>query len=186
MIYKKSIKNKFDAAYYNHIEQFYNIGITALHILNRLNYHRFLKKATENKSICLNSFSHKDIIKKTGKYYLTKLDDISVDIQINDLAKFIKMLMYKSSYKWSFFKAKQLIDAYEKINTLDREQLEILLSLIIFLEKFWKLGKKRYIKQKKWDEAKYTKKLKRQLIYIDLQQSFLEEYLKYLEKYYNE
>lgn len=58
-----------------------------------------------------------------------------------------------------------------------------MLSLVIFPHKFWKLGKKRYIKHKRWPETKYMKKLNKIIKYDDMQREFLENYIKYLEQY---
>jgi len=58
-----------------------------------------------------------------------------------------------------------------------------MLALIIFPHKFWKLGKKRYVKYKNWNELKYMHKLNRLLKYNELQQQFIEDYLNYVSNY---
>ena len=103
---------------------------------------------------------------------MTDLDSITIDIHLNDLGNLIRRLMSKRSYKWDFNKAKILIEAYSSINKLDKNELEVMLALIIFPYKFWKLGKKRYIKHKDWDESKYMYKLTRLIRYTPCKINF--------------
>lgn len=49
--------------------------------------------------------------------------------------------MTKKSYQWDFEKTKRIIEAYNSENKLTKEDLEVMLSLVIFPHKFWKLGK---------------------------------------------
>ncbi|MEL7596944.1 MAG: hypothetical protein AAGU01_01940 [Clostridiaceae bacterium] len=91
--------------------------------------------------------------------------------------------MSKSDYKWDFEKAKKIIDGYNSINRLTKEELKVMLALIIFPHKFWKLGRKRYIKHKNWSEQRYNHKLNKVIYNAELQQKFLEDYLHYLEDY---
>jgi len=55
-----------------------------------------------------------------------------------------------------------------------------MLALIIFPHRFWKLGKKRYLKYKNWTEERYIGKLNKLIQYDKLQQKFLENYIEYV------
>lgn len=184
MIVKRKIKNEFDTTYYNNIESFYHRGMIAINSLNTSNYYKLLKLANENKNICYDGFIYKNIIKKDCTYYIMDLYNIIVDTHINDLGKLIKKLMFKNSYQWNFEKAKHLIEAYNSVNKLSKSEIEVMLSLIIFPYKFWKLGKKRYLKHKDWDESKYMRKLEKLIKYDNLQNKFLDDYLTYIENYH--
>jgi CotS family spore coat protein len=119
-------------------------------------------------------------MKRENAYYILNLNGLVIDLQVNDLGKFINRLMFKNSYSWKFDRAKMLIEAYCSINKLDKNELQALLAFIIFPYKFCKLGKKRYVRHKAWDEAKYMRKLGKLTRYNDMQDKFLKEYLKYL------
>lgn len=183
MIIKKKIKNNFDLTYMNNIDKFYERGLITLKILNDSEYYRLSKKAETEHTICHDSFYYQNIIKKGDEYYIIDLDSIIVDLQINDLGKFIRRLMSKSDYKWDFEKAKKIIEGYNSINRLTKEELKVMLALINFPHKFWKLGRKRYIKHKNWSEQRYNHKLNKVIYNAELQQKFLEDYLHYLEDY---
>lgn len=180
IIENKRIKNEFDLTYEKFIDSMYDRGMKAISLLNSSQYYRVIKTGLHNYTICHDSFYYQNIIKKEEKYYLIDLDSIMFDLQINDLGKLIRRLMFKSEYQWDFLKAKQIIEAYSSVNRLAKNELEIMLALIIFPHKFWKLGKKRYSKNKSWNEVKYYHKLLKLIKYDEPEKIFLQDYLKYL------
>ncbi|MBC2581364.1 CotS family spore coat protein [Clostridium sp. DJ247] len=183
MITKKKIKNEFDSAYYSYIEDVYQRGLVALNFLNNSDYYKLSHYADKNKTICNYSFYEQNIIYKDNKFFIVDIDNIAVDLHINNLGKLIRKLMFKKSYQWDFTKAKLLIEAYNSIRKLDKNELSLVLAFIIFPHKFWKLGKKRYIKHKGWDELTYMHKLTRLIKYNNIQNSFLADYMNYMNSY---
>lgn len=180
IILRKRNKDDLDLSYLKHIDSFSNRGLAALSFLNESKYAKLSMKAYEDKTICHDSFYYQNIIKKNNTFYIVDLDSIIIDLQINDLGKLIRRLMFRKAYRWDFNKAKLLIESYTSINLLSKDELEAMLSLIIFPHKFWKLGKKRYVKDKSWNQTKYIHKLNRIIECDVLQQKFLEDYLDYL------
>ncbi|MGH4123916.1 MAG: CotS family spore coat protein [Clostridium sp.] len=183
IIIGKRIKNDFDVLFLEGIDNFYDRGVSAIDILKKSQYYKLSKVANDKKTICHNSFYYKNIIKKEGEYFITDLDGIMIDLQISDLGRLIRRLMFKQSCGWDFNFAKALIEAYNSINRLCKEDLEIMFALIIFPQKFWKLGQRRYIDQKKWSETKYFHKLNRILSYNENQEKFFADYLIFLQEY---
>jgi len=179
-IERKKLRSEFDKLFYEHIDNFIKRGIIALNFLNTSEYYKISKEADKSKTICHDSFYYQNIIKKENEFYIIDLDSIIFDLQINDLGKLIRRLMYKSEYSWDFTKARRIIESYCSVNPLTKGELEVMLALIIYPHKFWKLGKKRYVKCKNWDESKYVHKLLRLINYDEQQEKFLEEYLKFL------
>lgn len=184
IINSKKIKNEFDVLFIENIDNFYNRGMAAINMLNKSQYYKSSKIANEKKVICHNSFYYQNIIKKDGEYFIIDLDSIMIDLQISDLGKLIRRLMFKKVYGWNFNFAKALIEAYNSTNKLSKEDLEIMLALIIFPHKFWKLGKKRYMKQKNWSETKYLHKLNRITSFNETQEQFFHDYLIFLEEHF--
>jgi len=181
IIERKKIKNEFDSAYLSNVDEFIHQGLIALKLLNSSEYYKLSKEANERKTLCHDSFYYQNIIKKENKYYIIDLDSIIIDLHVNDLGKFIRRLMHKSEYKWDFNKAKKIIEAYMTVNPLTKNELEVMLALIIFPHKFWKLGRKRYVKYKSWTEDRYRSKLNRLIRYTELQQQFLQDYIEFVD-----
>ncbi|MBU3189300.1 CotS family spore coat protein [Clostridium bowmanii] len=183
IIINKRIKNEFDVLFLENIDNFYNRGVSAINMLNKSAYYKLSKVANDDKTICHNRFYYQNIVKNDGDYFICDFDSIIIDLQISDLGKLIRRLMFKKNYGWNFDFAKILIEAYNSINRLNKEELEIMFALIIFPNKFWKLGQRRYVKQKKWSESKYLHKLNRIVGYNETQEKFFTDYLLFLEEY---
>ena len=154
MIEHKKLKDDFDIKYLKHIENFYCRGMDALGFLNASEYYKISQTANDKKSITFDSFYYQNIIKAKDGFYMIDIDSI-IDIHVNDAAKLIRRLMFKEEYKWDFNKGELLIEAYNSINKLSKNEIEVILALIIFPHKFWKLGRKRYVKHKNWTQEKY-------------------------------
>lgn len=183
IIENKKIRNQFDTEYISYIDNFYKRGMLAIQLLNNTEYHNLSKEASKCRTICHDSFYYQNVIKKDDMYFIIDLDSIVFDLQINDLGKLIRRLMFKKEYSWDFSKAKELIEAYNSILKLSKNELEVMLALIIFPHKFWKLGKKRYTKHKGWNEEKYLHKLNKLAKCDEMEEAFLQDYLNFLEIY---
>jgi CotS family spore coat protein len=183
IIRNKRLKNEFDLVYYKFIDNYILRSTLAYKILNDSNYYQLSKIALDKRTICHGSGYYETIIKDQEETYILNLNNIVIDLHINDLGRFIRKLMFKNEYQWDFSKAKLLIEAYNSEKRLSKEELEAMLALIIFPNKFCKLGKKRYIKHKNWNEVKYMHKLNRLIKYNELQQQFAEDYLNYVSSY---
>ena len=183
IIESKRLKNEFDIAYYQCIEDNIKRGITTLDLLKASEYSNISREALDKKTLCHDSFYYQNVLKKDGEYFLVDLDSIIIDLHVKDLGKMIRRLMFKNEYRWDFSKAQQFIEAYNEDNKLSKAELEIMLALIVFPHKFWKLGRKRYDKHKNWTEFKYMHKLDSLLKYNELQEIFLKDYLNYLTYY---
>lgn len=183
IIEKKIIKHDFDKAFLSYIDSFYQRGLTALNFLNRSKYYSISRSARNKHTICHDSFYYQNILKDGDKYYIIDLDSIIIDLQVNDLGKFIRRLMYRKEFSWDFEVARQIIEAYRKINEVSYHELEIMLALIVFPHKFWKLGKKRYFKNKHWSEQKYIHKLDKIIMFNEAQDLFLRDYMLYIQNF---
>ncbi|TDT61519.1 CotS family spore coat protein [Fonticella tunisiensis] len=180
LIERKKVQTSFDIDYYSYIEKFKSSMDTAIDLLKKSNYMIVSSRAKNEKCICHDSFYYQNILfDPNNNVYLIDLDSTIYDIHVYDLAKFIRRILYKKIYCWNFEIARKLIDVYCSVNPLSIEDYEILLAFIIFPHKYWKLGRKRYIKKKKWSEDKYLKKLRKLVRYIDRQQHFINCFIDY-------
>lgn len=178
-IAEKRLKTDFDNSYFSYIDAFYERGLLALKELNSSSYFKLSKDKAACK-LCHDSFYYQNILKKDDKYYLIDLDSIILDLQIVDLAKLLRRLMAKKEYKYNFSFAKEIIDAYSEVRSLSKSDLEIMFCIIIFPHKFWKLGRKRYVKHKSWAEDKFAHKLTTLINYYEEEKNFINDYMEYL------
>ncbi|HBF76272.1 MAG TPA: CotS family spore coat protein [Clostridiaceae bacterium] len=185
--YKRIISNKkiltsFDKLYLRYIDDFNHHLNLSIELLMKSNYLSMRDSVMTKHTICHDSYYYQNIlVDSNGKLYIIDLESILYDVHVYDIAKFIRRIMYKKSYAWNFNYVKELIYEYDKISKLTKEDLEVLLAFLIVPHKFWKLGKKRYVKKKKWSEDKYLKKLYKYIKYIDKKNEFIKIYCDFYE-----
>ncbi|URZ16279.1 CotS family spore coat protein [Clostridium felsineum] len=179
----KKIKNKFDFMYEDLIDTYYDRGLFSIKILNESSYFNIMKNFNFKKTVCHNSFYYQNIIKNKDMYYIIDLNSIIIDLPITDLGKMIRRLMSKNEYMWDFEKAKTIIEGYNSVNKLSKDDIEIMLALIVFPHKFWKLGNKRYVKHKNWSENKYINRLDKIVSNNKYENNFIQNYINYSVEY---
>lgn len=180
IIESKKIKSAFDVEYKDSIDHFYKLGLLSLDLLNKSDYHSCLKKAKAEYSICINDFYHQNtLIDNQDSIYLTGLESAVIDIRMYSLGKLIRKVLFKEEYSWSFDVLRTLLECYNSVLPISKEELKILLSVIVFPKKYWKIGRKRYDKHKLWSEDKYLKKLNKQVINLALEQSLIIDFVEF-------
>lgn len=180
IINNKKVKTTFDLNYISLIDEYAEKINKAITLLDDSSYVDISTKANIGRSICHDSFYYQNIlVKNNNKLYIIDLDSSLYDLNIYDLAKFVRRIMHRNNYGWNFDYAKELIESYSNINPLSGEELEILLSFIVFPHKFCKLGKKRYVGRKTWPETKYIKKLNKIIKYKEIEEDFTAKYASY-------
>jgi len=168
------IKSEFDYMYRNYISSFANEARLATAILRQCNYDMLQEFQKNELYICHDSFYYQNVlIDKQNKMYIVDLESCCYNLPMSDLGKFLRRVLSKSKYKWDFDICRKIIESYCKIRPISKDEYILLLSMIVFPHKFWKLGRKRYVKNKKWVEEKYKKKLRKIVKYNDYKREFI-------------
>ncbi len=175
----KLLLSQFDREFYSDIINQYNYGKYSLDLI-KANYYNEINPLKVG--ICHDSFYYQNLIKYKDTLNIIDLDSMVIDIQITDLAKFIRRLMYRSYYSWDFDKAKSLIETYSSIRSISLEELYLILAVISFPHRFWKLGRKRYIKFNSWPESKFIKKLRKLSKFRKSYEKFIMDFEKYIKE----
>lgn len=162
IIDKLKLKSVFDYTYRDNINIFLKDAAYSMEVLQHSRYGEIC--AFFEGYLCHDSFYYQNIlIDNNQKYYLVDLESCQYDIPVSDLGKLLRRVLSKKRFRWDFDFCRRIIESYSSVRPLAKEEYELLLSILIFPHKFWKLGRKRYIKYKKWNEHKYIKKLRRLL-----------------------
>ncbi|MGE5677959.1 MAG: CotS family spore coat protein [Pseudomonadota bacterium] len=171
---KLKLKSDFDYKYRDSVDIFRSEAEFSLEILKHSRYEEMCRYYREEGYVCHDSFYYQNIIiDKSEKLYIVDLESSQYDIPVSDLGKLLRRVLSKKRYLWDFDLCRRIIEEYGKEHPLAREEYELLLSILVFPHKFWKLGKKKYIRNKKWNEAKYVKKLRRLLRERKYKQEFI-------------
>lgn len=181
IIEDKILKSEFDCTYYEQLDYELAMALNCLKILNISPFYNIKHKCERTKTLCYNNICSKDIKKYNNNIFLVDLDNISIDLCIMDLQKFIRYIMNKKEYIWDFNVAKSIIESYTMYNPLSKEDITMMLSFVCFPYRFWKIGRKRYIKHKNYSEEKYMNKLQKIISYRESKEKFFYEYMNYVD-----
>lgn len=177
---KLKLKSEFDYTYRNNIDSFKKEAEQAIGILDCSMYNELCDYYMNEGYLCHDSYYYQNIIiDENDKYYIVDLESCQFDIPMSDLGKLLRRILSKKRYKWDFDLCRRIIESYCKVRPMTREEYEILLAMLVFPHKFWKLGRKRYVKNKKWNENKYKKKLKRLLREKQYKREFIYCYINF-------
>lgn len=178
----KALKKKtdFDELYYNNAVNLSDDAKLALKLISGDANKKVCKAAVNEKYICHDSFYYQNIlVDEDNQLHIIDLESCIQGIPVSDLGKFIRRILTRSKYLWDFDLCRKIIDSYNNARQLIREEYYVLLAMIIFPHKFWKLGRKRYIKKKNWTEEKFNKKLKNLIILNDYKKDFIDTYIRF-------
>lgn len=174
---KRILKTPLDQKYYKLAD--FNIELLdiALSILKDWGYNSISKVKKSN--IIIDKFYSDILIKKEKLLYFTNIDYVKIDYDFYDLGKFIRRVMFKREFLWNFDYARNIIEAYEEENSLNREEKMMMLAIIIYPSKFYRMGKnyyKRCFVNKDDNGLEVLKRIEENIEKINL---FMEEYYKY-------
>lgn len=174
------LKSEFDYTYRSSIGYFKEEAEQAIRILNCSSYDELCEYYINEGYICHDSYYYQNIlIDNNDKLFIVDLESCQFDMPMSDLGKLIRRILSKKRYKWDFDLCRKIIERYCIVRPMSKEEYEILLAMLVFPHKFWKLGKKRYIKEKKWNENKYRKKLNRLMRERQFKKEFIYCYINF-------
>lgn len=178
----KSKRSGFDLIYKNNIHTFRAEAEFASKLINTEEAKRAFAAAEEEKCMCHDSFYYQNILRdKEGKLYLIDLESSQFDCPMSDLGKFMRRILCKHVFKWDFDLCRRIIEVYDEIRPISHDELYPLLAILSFPHKYWKFGKKRYVKKKDWAEDDYQNKLKK----VITMQKYKVEFVRNFMMFYN-
>ncbi len=148
-IRSKKQKSEFEAAMLESYEQFYEKALKSLEMLEQLNY--------EEKKVTHGSYTYHNVLFHNKETAVVNFDKAAVGFQITDLYYFLRKLMEKND--WSVELGKAVIEEYKHFSSIGEKQWELLLLLLIYPEKYWKIMNHYYNAKKCWVAARSIEKL---------------------------
>lgn len=176
----KTDKNYFDNLYFTNIDYYLQQAQLAANIIKHSYYNELCDNCEKELYICHDSFYYQNILKnESDSYFLIDLESCLYDLPLVDLSKFIRRIMSSKKFLWDFDLCKKIIYEYGSIRKMDEKEYKVILASLVFPYKFYKLGKKKYLKKKKWKNDRFLRKLNKILKYKECKEKFLERYIKY-------
>lgn len=150
---KKRINNlssftKLDILIMKNYDYYFDKCKKAISILEDSKYNDFLDDVKNKGLFCHNNYREENIIINVDGIYIINFDNCLCNLQMVDLANIIRRYMKKPYCQE--IDAYNLLEIYNKTKSLSKDELKILLAMLIFPDKFAKICNKYFNKRRSW------------------------------------
>jgi CotS family spore coat protein len=172
---KKAIKErgKFDTLFLDWVDYFYKLGEDALDKLNLSKYYELVEQSKKQGYFCHHDYTHSNIILNEHKTYIINFDSCCVELKVYDLTNLLRRKMRKCN--WDIKEAKNIIDEYNGIEPISRDEFEVLRIMLQFPQKFWRVANRYYNSRHGWAEKIYMSKLNEVVEEVQYHKKFMED-----------
>lgn len=149
----RSTKTDFELCLLKNYDYFFNL---ALQMTEEL---RFFRSGSESRFICHGDYQHHNIMFCKDGIYLINFEKCVCDSPVRDLYLFMRKLMEKNN--WAEGIGFELMNSYDAIRPMEKEEYRELYYRLAYPEKFWKIVNFYYNSGKAWIPGKNLEKLNR-------------------------
>ena len=167
-LWDKSPKTDFEIYLMKNYDYFLNL---ALQMTEEL---RFFKSGEVRRFTCHGDYQHHNIMFCKDGIYLINFEKCVSDSPVRDLYLFMRKLMEKNN--WAEGIGFELINSYDKIRPMEKEEFRQLYYRLAYPEKFWKIVNFYYNSGKAWIPGRNLEKLIRVTGQEKDKQDFLEKF----------
>lgn len=172
---KKDKKTEFDKIYLNAMEEELNRAERSIENLMRSNYLEIMNKEIAKKGFCHHDYAnHNVLIGTSGEVNIIDFDYCMLDTHLHDLSSLLLRRMKNG--KWSINNCVFIIDAYNSVNNVKREDIPVMAAFMEFPQDYWQIGIQYYWEKQPWEEEFFLKKLKKTLEDRGEKQDFIDEF----------
>ncbi len=130
----------------------------ALSMLDTAVYEKYYNSRIEEGSMLHGNFTHHSVmLLPEGGMAVTGFDKSVTGIQIQDFYQLFRKMMEK--WDWDISLGDSMLEAYQSIRPVPKEEWQLLNLMLIYPEKFWKVANRYYNNRKSWIPEKNMQKL---------------------------
>lgn len=107
--------------------------------------------------ICHGDFNHHNVIFFKEGPAILNFEKALYDVQVGDFSNFMRKILEK--HNWNLGLGMDMLDAYQRVRTLDEEEMKQIYIRLAFPEKFWKISNHYYNTSKAWVCGRNLEKL---------------------------
>lgn len=164
-------KGEFEAIFLANFDMMYEWAERALAMLKELNLSQLPW------SIVHGDYNYHNILMTASGIATTNFEHFYYGTQIDDFYYFLRKTMEKN--QWNVNLGHKMIDAYNKVKTISKEELTYIAIYMTYPEKFWKAANSYYRSRKSWMPAKSLEKMEMSIRQSEEKRIFLEEVLQF-------
>ncbi|MBU5455227.1 CotS family spore coat protein [Caproiciproducens sp. MSJ-32] len=174
-------KNKFDNLFIENVDKYIEQVKKAQELLAITNYTSLLKDI--NKIVlCHNDLANHNFIIDGDKVKIIDFDYCKIDTRAIDIANFSLKAIKNNCYEMKKFKS--IIDSYNSVSKLDKEEIKLIYTIFNFPRDFYNISIDYYYKEKLWDYEVFESRLEDKLNKDVYRMEFLKEFIKEMKEYF--
>ncbi|GMQ56010.1 CotS family spore coat protein [Vallitalea sediminicola] len=171
--------SEFDICFLSSFNYYYQKAAEALSLIELSEYNNLVDKYYNKNVIIHGQYIHHNILVSNKKLYTMNFEYCNIDIPVIDLYRLLRKVLEKND--WNVRLGIKAIDKYVSINPLSKEELNILLYLIMYPEKFWKISNYYFNLNRAWKPKQSLVKINKLINQKDKKERFIKELKKSLE-----
>lgn len=171
----KKKKSQFDRQFLEDVDLYIEMCYRGLDTLKDSEYQNKCKKAKADNVICHHDYTyHNLIIGYDGQVNVIDFDYSCHELPVYDLASLIQKILRRYSFDTGM--AMEMIEVYDSVAPIDKDDLQLMLSLFEFPQKFWRITARYYREKTGWDEKTFLSKYDDIVIMKEFILDFVEEF----------
>ena len=135
----------FDVMFIKNLPKYINLAEKAAEQLDKTNYANRYNTAIQQGSVCHGNLKEENFTMHNGICHITNFENATVDLQLTDLAFFLRRYAMRSQREIPLGK---LLDVYDNVLPLPDSASEIIYALLIYPWQFVKLTRQYYSKKR--------------------------------------
>ncbi len=165
-------KGEFELLYLKHFDEMYEWAICASEKLENTGYKNLLEKSVGEGLLVHGDYNYHNILMTPNGIATTNFDHFYRGIQVTDFYYYLRKTLEKN--QWNVSLGSRMIENYNRIHPLSKEELEYIAVCMAYPEKFWKAANSYYRSSKVWVSAKSLEKLELAIRQTKQKKKFLE------------
>lgn len=170
----KKGKSRFDHMFLENADYFIGMGEQAAVELEKSSYASLINEARAEGVFCHHDFTHHNIICSEERFSVVNFDYCCFELRIYDLANLIRRKMRKCN--WDMDKAVLIVDGYNSVSQLNRDEIAVMKLILQFPQKFWRVVNRYYNSRRSWSERSFIVKLQEVIDEVDGHRKFIDKY----------
>lgn len=130
----KKRKNEFEIYAMEAFAGYYEQAIEGEELLSKSKYYEQVKQTT---TVCHGSYNYHNIILLGNETTTTNFEKAYLGAQMTDLYYFLRKTLEKN--QWDMAKGNAILDGYNYVRPISRDETEFLYINLLYPEKYWKL-----------------------------------------------
>lgn len=153
----KKKKAEFEYDIIRHFDEYYSYATEATLKLQKTTVNYLMDNAKINTTICHGNYNYHNIFFVGERTAVTGFERSGVGLLVKDLYFYLRKIMEK--YDWNLKIGYNILDKYNRIHPMSKEENDILKIMLMYPEKFWKVVNQYYNSNKSWIPDKNVAKL---------------------------